>query len=239
MDTVWSKDVNIGRYTYLVGKYRKCKNKSKLRSTVKNMRTHYTSLQSAWQHTNMHWSQFHSYTKLRPKTNPQCNLKFKHKLCAHDIESIGQFYQSDVSSFPLPNKKFAGKRFMRRSLAKSCKMYNLLPSTTRKICHSTFCKYKPKYVKLQGKIPLQQSCCEVCQNFEYVVGQASRYLDGVPTTIDSCIDSSMCAYTTYFPKIDCALCNCEECTLDNLKSRLETMNVEKLQDTRECFLIKK
>ena len=203
------------------------------------MRTHYTSLRSAWRHTNMHWSQFHSYTKLHPKSNPKCNLKFKRKLCARDIESIGQFYQSDVSSFPLPDKKFAGKRFMRRSLAKSCKMYNLLPSTTRKICHSTFRKYKPKYVKLQGKIPLRQSCCEVCQNFEYVVGQASRYLDGVPTTIDSCIDSSMCAYTTYFPKIDCALRNCQECTLDNLKSRLETMNVEKLQDTRQCFLIKK
>ena len=92
---------------------------------------------------------------------------------------------------------------------------------------------------MQGKIPLWQSCCEVCQNFEYVVGQASRYLDGVPTTIDSCIDSSMCAYTTYFPKIDCALRNCEECTLDNLKSRLETMNAEKLQDTRQRFLIKK
>ena len=153
----------------------------------------------------MHWSQFHSCTKMHPKS--ELKLKYKRKLSAGDIESIENFYKSASSLFPLPDKKYSGKRFLRRSLSKSCKMYNLLLSTTRKISDTTFCKHKPKYIKLQGKIPWRQSCCEVCQNFEFVIGQASRYLNGVPRTIGDCLDSSMCAYTTYFPKINCALMN--------------------------------
>ena len=94
---------------------------------------------------------------------------------------------------------------MKGSLAKSCRMYNLLASTTRKISESTFWKYKPDIVKLQGKIPLRQSCCEVCQNFEYVLKSASKFLKGVPSTIDGSVDSNMCIYENYFPKIACAL----------------------------------
>ena len=86
---------------------------------------------------------------------------------------------------------------------------------------------------------MRQSCCEVCQNFDFIVSQASRYLDGVPKTIDSCIDSSMCPYTTYFPKIDCALRTCEHCHLNQFRLRLENMNEEKLQDTRKRFLVKR
>ena len=187
----------------------------------------------------MHWSQFHSVIKVKDKSTAKLNLKYKRKLGASDIEAIGNFYKSDSSSFPLPDKKYSGKRFLRRSLSKSCKMYNLLPSTTRKISDSTFRKHKPKYVKLQGKIPLRQSCCEVCQNFEFVIGQASRYLNGVPRTIDDCIDSSMCVYTTYFPKINCALRTSNVCTIDLFKTRLENMNQDKFQDRRKRFLVKK
>ena len=39
MDTMWSKDnLKIGKYMYLVGKYRKGKNEFQLGSTVKNMK---------------------------------------------------------------------------------------------------------------------------------------------------------------------------------------------------------
>ena len=94
---------------------------------------------------------------------------------------------------------------MKKSLAKGCRMYNMMASTTQKISDSTFRKYKPKFVKLQGKILFRQSCCEVCQNFEYILNSASKYLKGVPSTIDSSIDSSMCKYETYFPRMSCAM----------------------------------
>ena len=49
----------------------------------------------------------------------------------------------------------------------------------------------------------------------------------------------MYAYTTYFPKINCALRNCNECKIDSLKTRLENLNQSKFQDTRKRFLVRK
>ena len=77
------------------------------------------------------------------------------------IESIKQNYESDDISFPLPDKKLHGKCFLRFNLKKSARMYNLCQSTTRKISAATYLRYKPKAVKLQGRIPFRQSCCEL------------------------------------------------------------------------------
>ena len=109
---------------------------------------------------------------------------------------------------------------MRGSMAKIRTMYNLLHSTTRKISLSTLYKYKPKSVKLQGRIPFRQSCCEVCQNFESVIEIASKHIDGIPGTLAKCVDSSMCEYNTYFCKIDCALRKCADCGTQKLKDKL-------------------
>ena len=155
-----------------------------------------------------------------------------------DIDTIIKFFESDQATFPLPDKKFTGKHFMKKSLGKSCNMYNLLAKTTRKVCVSTFRKYKPKFVKFQGKIPFRQSYCEVCQNFEFLINSASKYLKGVPNNIDSCIDSSMCQYTTYFPKIGCVLRECEHCGVEKLKTKLLDLNSNLLHDKRKKFLIK-
>ena len=117
-------------------------------------------------------------------------------------------------------------------------MYNLLARTTRKVCESTFRKYKPKFIKLQGKIPFRQSCCEICQNFEYVMASSSKYLNGIPNGIDACIDSSMCEYRSYFPKIACVLRTCQQCGVNKLKEKLLDLNSNLLNDTRKKFLVK-
>ena len=127
---------------------------------------------------------------------------------------------------------------MKRTLSRACKMYNLLPSITQKISESTLRKYKPRYVKLQGKLPFRQSCCEVCQNFEFVVNNALQFLNGIPKTIDNCVDSSMCEYNTYFPKLDCVIRECSSCGTDTLKLKLERLNADYLNDTRKRFLVK-
>ena len=172
----------------------------------------------------MHWSQFQKFTKLY-----QCkktSRKYIRKLESSEVESIQTFFHSDDASFPLLDKKFVGKRFMKRSIQRSWKMYNLLPSTTRKIAMNTFMKYRPK--QLQGKIPFRQSCCEVCQNFEFVIDQGSKYLQGIPRTLDESVDSSMCGYSDYFPKVACTLQKCSECGVNKLKQHLITLNSEKL-----------
>ena len=239
MDRLWSNRQNkeMGRYMYLLGKYKNKKNVNKLGETVKTMTRKYSSLRSAWRHTNFHWSQFQKYTKLNKKKIE--HRKYVRKLDSQNIESIRNFYSTGDSSFPLPDKKYAGKRFLKCSLAKSCKMYNLLPTTTRKISESTFRKYKPKFVKLQGRVPFRQSCCEVCQNFEFVMNFATKHLTGVPGTLEKCVDSSMCNYETYFPNKACVFHSCSECGVEKLKLELSNLNSNKLQDKRKRFLVKK
>ena len=54
MDRMWCKKNKIGRYMYLVGKYKNKKNASKLTHTVTKIKKHYKSLCSACRNTNMH-----------------------------------------------------------------------------------------------------------------------------------------------------------------------------------------
>lgn len=126
------------------------------------------------------------------------------------IQDIQDYYKSDDMSFPLPDKKYAKKRFMRTSISQCSKMYNLLATTTYKISTATYYKYKPKAVKLQSHIPFHQSCCEHCQNFENVNSEVSKYLHGILSNIGSCIDKTLCEYSGYFQHIDCVLQKCDE-----------------------------
>ena len=121
---------------------------------------------------------------------------YRRKLNKLQIAGIQDHILSEESSFPLPDRKYAGKRFMR---------LHLLHSTTRKVSLSTFYRHKPKFIKLKGKIPLRQSCCKKCLNFENVIKDASKFLKGIPSDINGCVDASICAYEGYFPKISCIL----------------------------------
>ena len=87
-------------------------------------------------------------------------LDFKKKLTSAKIDDIKSHYESEEISFPLPDKKYVRKRFMHIALAKAHKMYNLLPSTTHKISASTYYKYKPKAIKLQGKIAFSRAAAK-------------------------------------------------------------------------------
>ena len=127
MDKMWCNKNEIGKYMYLVGKYQNKKNESKLTHTVTRIKKHYKSLRSVCRSTNMHWSQFQKYTKL--SECKESSQKYIRKLGNCEIDSIRTFFHSDNVSFPLPNKKFVGKRSMKRSMAHTWKMYNLLPST--------------------------------------------------------------------------------------------------------------
>ena len=127
----------MGKFMYKIGKYKNKKDEVKLGETVNNMKKKYTSLRNACHETNLKWSQFHRCTKLHtPKIDPA--KKYIRNLGGENIKSIGNFFTSETLLFPLPDKKYSSQRFMKKSLSKSCKMYNMLTSTTRKICASMF-----------------------------------------------------------------------------------------------------
>ena len=236
------EDKKLGRYMYLLGKYRNQKKTSQLQNIVCKIKWQYKSLRRACKNTDMTWSQFHKYT-LDRKQVIRSKIKgkqgaFSRKLESDEVDSMRKFLTSEEASFPLPDRKYAGKRFMRSSMSQIRNMYNLLHSTTRKISLSTLYKYKPKSVKLQGRIPFRQSCCEVCQNFESVISVESKHLQGIPSTLSKCVDSSMCEYNAYFCKFDCALRKCSECGCQKLKEKLFEMNKGKLSDKRKRFMVK-
>ena len=127
------------------------------------------------------------------------------KISQQQIDSIQSHMESDKVTFHLSEAKYSGKRFFRTIVFHAQKMYNMLHSTTHKISLSMYYKYHPKQFHLQGKIPFRQSCCEHCQNFEAVIVEMSKYIIGIPCTLADCIDSSMCPYSSYFPKLECVL----------------------------------
>ena len=110
--------------------------------------------------------------------------------------------------------------------------------TTRKISAATYQRYKPKSVKLQGCNPFRQSCCEQCQNFENILNEASKYMKNIPIDVGDAIDHSMCAYTGYFPKIECILCICDNCGMSKYKESILKKNASKMCDKSKCFLVK-
>ena len=125
IDKMWSNDKQMGKFMYKMGKYRSRKNEKKLTETVDKMKQRYTSLRRACSKTDMQWSQFHNCTRLYKRKLEQ--WKFIHKLCPSNVQSIKDFFVSDETSFPMPDKKYAGKWFIKKTLEKvvRCTIYLL------------------------------------------------------------------------------------------------------------------
>ena len=102
IDQMWMHDREMGKFMYFLGKYRNNKNEIKLNETVRSIKKRYSSLRSACSKTNIHWSQFHKCTRLNKRKIEQ--QKYIRKLHSDDIKAIGKFFQSEDTSFPLPDK---------------------------------------------------------------------------------------------------------------------------------------
>ena len=197
MNKYWKRTKDsLAKLMLELGTHKGRKDDKKLLSTVNKIKKKYNSLDRL---ADISWTKLHRHTYI--KSEVRRKIAYNRKLTSSQIQEIQSHYNSDEISFPLPDKKYADKRFMRTSITKSHQMYNLLANTTCKISAATYHKYKPKTVKLQGCIPFQQSCCEKYQNFENANAEASKYLRSVPRNIGDCIDQTLCPYTGFFPKI--------------------------------------
>ena len=231
MNKYWNRNNDcLAKLLLDMGKHRARKDTKKLLKTVNTIKKKYNSLRQACRLTDISWSKFHRHTYINSEVWKK--LKYSRKLTAGQIEDIQAIYNNDDVSFPLPDKKNANKRFLRTSVTKCAKMYNMLATTTHKISTVTFYKYKPKAVKLQGCIPFRQSCCE------NVIDEAAKYLHGVPHDIDNVIDRTMCAYVEYFPKLPCILGTCDNCGEAKYQEKLLDLNRDKLSDKRKQFMVK-
>ena len=237
MNKYWNrKDDGLAKLLLDMGKHRAREDNRKLLNTVNTVKKKYKSLRQACRLTEISWSKFHRHTYVNTEVCKK--LEYSRKLTAGQIEDIQAYYNHDDVSFPLPDKRYANKRFLCMSVSKCAKMYNMLASTTSKISTATFYKYKPKAVKLQGHIPLRESCCEKCQNFENVTNEAAKYLLSVPHDIGDVIDRTMCHYIGYFSKLPCILHTCDHCGQAKFQNKLVDLNRNKLSDTRKRCLVK-
>ena len=118
------------------------KNETKLSHLVNQSKTKYNSLCQACRLGEISWTKFHRHFYIRKKNTLKKKLDFKKKLTSAQTDDIKSHYESEEISFPLPDEKFVGKRFMCTGLAKAHKMYNLLASTTHKISASTYYEHK-------------------------------------------------------------------------------------------------
>ena len=57
-------------------------------------------------------------------------------------------------------------------------------------------------------------------------------------TLGDCVDSSLCPYTSMFPKKECVFRTCPDCGVGKLKEKLIEQNSEKLHDIRKRFIVK-
>ena len=186
-----------------VGKHRARKDIHKLKQTVQDIKKKYKSLRKASTCTPYSWSQFCRFMCVKSVAHRK--LEYSHKLSPTDLQSIEDHMNSDDISFPLPDQKYAGKRFMKTSMKKCLNMYNLAEATKCQISLSTLYRLRPKSVKLKGKIPLRQSCCEKCLNFDNVAKEAFTYLAGTSKDLHEAVDLTLCPYSGTYPKIECIL----------------------------------
>ena len=153
MNKYWRRHATLAELMLEMGKHKARKDDVKLLQTVNQVKQKYNSLRQTCRLADISWTKFHRYTYIKPAKKEQ-NKKYICKLSQEQIDSIHEHFQSDDVSFPLPEKKFHGKRFMRYTLEKSARMYNLCNSTRRQISVATYHRNKPKAVKLQGRILL-------------------------------------------------------------------------------------
>ena len=110
-----------------IGKHKGCKDDIKLLQCVNKLKQKYNSLRQASRLADISWMKFHHLTYVKPKSRSKKH--YIHKLSKDDIASIQEQYVSDLISFPLPDKKYQGKCFMRFNVQKCARMYNLADST--------------------------------------------------------------------------------------------------------------
>ena len=129
-----------------LGKHRAKKDNIQIAKVVQNITAKYKSLRHAWKYTPYSWTQFRRFVSVKSVATRK--LEYQRKLSTAAIQEIQNHFYSDEISFPVPDKKYAGKRFLRTNIKQCLNMYNVMESTTTKISLSTLNRLRPKQVKL-------------------------------------------------------------------------------------------
>ena len=117
MNKYWKQndEGSLAKLMLDIGKYRGRKDDQKLLVTANKVKTKYNSSRQACWLTDVNWTHFHRHTYIKPDVHRK--IVCTRKLSSSQIQDIQDHYISDDISFPLPDKKYANKRFMRTSIS--------------------------------------------------------------------------------------------------------------------------
>ena len=139
----------------------------------------------------------------------------------------------DPISYTNPCKRFAGKRFLLHSWDEIHRKYMEQTQFHKHgaVSKMTLRTYKPKYVLLAGKTPLNQCLCDYCENCDLLLRVLSGLGVSVPANKYAAVNYSLCSVheghfgTSYkFTPHKCIMRNCDDCGRNKLKEYLEGNN---------------
>ena len=121
MDKYWKWNNELGEMFLEIGKSRARKNETKLSLIVNKLKSKYNSLRQACRLGEISWTKFHRHIYINKNKKATKKQEYNKKLSKDDIESIQNHYTSEEVSFPMPDKKYVGKRFMHSSRTRHIK----------------------------------------------------------------------------------------------------------------------
>ena len=107
-----------------LGKHKGKKSDTKIKACVESIGKKYSSLRQYSQFSSISWIQFQRYCNVGKYKGKK--ISFSRKFSAEQILDLQNHITSEGTSFPLPDKKYAGKRFMRFTMKRCQTMYNLM-----------------------------------------------------------------------------------------------------------------
>ena len=106
------------------------------------------------------------------------------------------FLMQDTIMYSHPCKKYAGKKFILHTWDEIYKRYLTQPEyhKHRIISKTSMHVYKPNYVLLSGKMPLNQCLCDYCENCDLIMKiLIAAGVKDLPRNRYECLDESLCS----------------------------------------------
>ena len=138
------------------------------------------------------WGQMQNMYRIRKYKKRRYVRKFDEET----KQAIKKFYLEGPAVVSMPDAQHSGKVFLNKSLKEACVMFNATRLNKREVAANTFAAYRPKkMVKLQSKIPLYSSLCDICVNYKLFAQELTGAgLKGIVTEAKAAVRKTMCAH---------------------------------------------
>ena len=187
------------------------------RKMVEMIKDKYGSLNKAAKALNIHYCTLWHLCQTPTKSSSKKRVQVMHD----KMETLSHFYTQKSVTTNVPTARQAKKNFLTSTYeeahsqyVKWCNENNMVP-----VPFGTFYRLKPKDVYCVGKIPENECCCRLCQNFHLDKSALMEAkIKGIGTTTKEIILGSLCPVTDTeggvipdYGYYDCISRNCKDC----------------------------